>query len=53
MDIAETTLWNEGFFKLGGTFIETLVNSVSRFDFAVLVLTPDDWITSRDERALR
>ena len=52
VDIAETTLWNEGFFKLGGTFIETLVNSVPRFDFAVLVLTPDDWITSRDERAL-
>jgi hypothetical protein len=52
VDVAETTLWNEGFFKLGGTFIETLVNSVSRFDFAVLVLTPDDWITSRDERAL-
>ena len=39
----EASLWNEGFFKLGSTFIETLVNSIARFDFAVLLLTPDDW----------
>jgi hypothetical protein len=45
---AEVTLWNEGFFRLGSTFIETLVNSLPRFDFAVLVLTPDDWTDSRD-----
>jgi predicted nucleotide-binding protein len=45
---AEITLWNEGFFALGNTFIETLVNALPRFDFAVLVLTPDDLVTSRD-----
>jgi len=44
---AEVTMWNEGFFNLGSTFIETLVNSRSRFDFAILVLTPDDLIHSR------
>jgi FMN phosphatase YigB (HAD superfamily) len=44
---AEITLWNEGFFALGNTFIETLVNSLPRFDFAILVLTPDDLVTSR------
>jgi predicted nucleotide-binding protein len=44
---AEVTLWNEGFFRLGQTFIETLVNSLPRFDFALLVLTPDDLVTSR------
>ena len=38
----EVTLWDEGFFALGRTFIETLVDQSSRFDFAVLVLTPDD-----------
>jgi len=44
----EATLWNEGFFQLGNTFIETLVNSLPRFDFAVLVLTPDDLVKSHD-----
>ena len=43
----EATLWNEGFFRPGNTFIETLVNALPRFDFAVLVLTPDDLLTSR------
>src|SRR5437667_2021442 len=45
---AEITIWNEGFFGLGNTFIETLVNSLPRFDFAILVLTPDDLVNSRD-----
>jgi len=44
---AEITLWNEGFFSLGNTFIETLVNALPRFDFAILVLTPDDMMNSR------
>jgi hypothetical protein len=45
---AEVTLWNEGFFALGRTFIESLVNGLARFDFAVILLTPDDLISSRD-----
>jgi hypothetical protein len=44
---AEITLWNEGFFSLGSTFIETLINALPRFDFAILVLTPDDLVNSR------
>ena len=47
----EITIWNEGFFGLGGTTLETLVNSLDRFDFAVLVLTPDDFVLSRDVQA--
>jgi hypothetical protein len=47
MDDAEITLWNEGFFALGNTFIESLVTALPRFDFAVLVLTPDDLVQSR------
>lgn len=39
---AEVTLWNEGFFAIGRTFIESLVNALPRFDFAVIVLIPDD-----------
>ncbi len=49
---AEVTLWNEGFFLVGDTFIESLVKSLSRFDFAAVVLTPDDLVTSRDHTIL-
>jgi hypothetical protein len=45
---AEVTVWNEGFFTMGSTFIETLVNALPRFDFAAVVLTPDDLVRSRD-----
>lgn len=45
---AEVTLWNEGFFLVGSTFIENLVNGLPRFDFAAVVLTPDDLVSSRD-----
>src|SRR4030095_4630538 len=47
-DDVEVTLWNEGFFQVGNTFIESLVNGLPRFDFAAVVLTPDDLIRSRD-----
>jgi hypothetical protein len=47
-DAANITVWNEGFFSLGSTFIETLVNELPKFDFAVLILTPDDLVTSRN-----
>jgi hypothetical protein len=48
---AEITIWNEGFFGPGKTFIETLINALPRFDFAILVLTPDDLINSRELEA--
>jgi hypothetical protein len=48
---AEVTVWKEGFFGLGGTYIETLVNALPRFDFALLVFTPDDLVQSRNVAA--
>lgn len=48
---AEITLWEDNFFTLSNTFIETLVNSASRFDFAILVLSGDDLISSRDNES--
>jgi predicted nucleotide-binding protein len=45
---AEVTVWKEGFFSLGSTYIETLMNSLPRFDFAILVFTPDDLVNSRE-----
>jgi len=49
---AEVTLWSEGFFGIGDTFIESLVSALPRFDFAALVLTPDDLTTSREVSVL-
>lgn len=51
-DVAETTLWNDGVFSLGRTFIESLISALSRFDFAALVLTPDDQLVVRNDETL-
>jgi hypothetical protein len=45
---AEVTLWKDGFFRPGSTYIDSLINSLSRFDFAILVLRPEDLVVSRD-----
>jgi hypothetical protein len=49
-DVAEVTIWNEGLgvFKLGDSYLESLINSLDSFDFAILVLTPDDFVVSRN-----
>ncbi|HEX8831671.1 MAG TPA: nucleotide-binding protein [Longimicrobium sp.] len=51
-DVAEVTIWNQGFFGLTHGTLETLVNALERFDFAVLVATPDDLVIHGDEPAL-
>jgi predicted nucleotide-binding protein with TIR-like domain len=51
-DVTEATLWNEGFFRPGNTFIDTLLNALPRFDFAALVLTADDLVRSRDAESM-
>ncbi len=45
--LCEVTLWSQGVFGLGQGTLETLVKSIKKFDYAVLVLTPDDLIHSR------
>ena len=49
---AEVTLWNQGFFGLSQGTIESLINGLERFDFAVLVATPDDLVVHREISAL-
>jgi len=39
---AEVTIWNEGLFEVGSVTLDELRTFSYRFDFAVLVLTPDD-----------
>ena len=44
---AEIQLWDEGFVLPGDTLLETLLSALTKFDFAILVLTPDDLLLSR------
>lgn len=47
-EIAEVTIWNEsGVFQLGHGYLESLVDALQGFDFAILVLSADDSIESR------
>src|SRR5262249_3637847 len=48
-ELCEVTLWSQGVFGLGQSTLEALVNQLDNFDFAILVLTPDDLIESRGE----
>jgi predicted nucleotide-binding protein len=43
----ECTIWSQGVFGLSRGNLENLVNATSRYEFAVLVLTPDDLVTTR------
>ena len=44
----EVTIWSQGVFGLGLGTLESLVSAIEKFDFAILVLTPDDMIVSRE-----
>ncbi len=41
--------WADGDFKAGNTAIESLMASIDTVDFSILVVTPDDFTTSRAE----
>ncbi len=45
---AEVTTWPQGVFVPNHGYLESLVNALDRFDFAILVLTPDDVVSERD-----
>ncbi len=44
----EVTIWSQGVFGLSQGTLESLVHALDEYDFAVLVLTPDDLVTSRE-----
>ncbi len=46
---AEITIWHEGLFGLGEGTLESLVKALDDFDFAILILTPDDVTESRNQ----
>lgn len=48
-DDAETTIWKNGVFGLGDGVLESLMNVLDQFDFAIMVLSPDDTIETRGQ----
>jgi hypothetical protein len=44
----EVTIWSQGVFGLSQGTLESLVLALDEYDFAVLVLTADDLVTSRE-----
>ncbi len=48
----EIDLWSENFSRPGSSFLETLMESLDSFDFAVMLATPDDLVTARGKSLL-
>ena len=46
--VCEVVPWTQGVFGLGKGNLENLVDALDDFDFAILVLTPDDMVESHD-----
>ncbi|MBF8293921.1 MAG: hypothetical protein HW389_466 [Bacteroidetes bacterium] len=46
----EVDIWDEGVFQLNQSSLDSLLHAASLYDFAVLVLTPDDLLKSRGKR---
>lgn len=49
---ADSELWTQGTFLVGRGFLESLCDALPKHNFAVLVLTPDDLVTRREETNL-
>ena len=47
----EVQIWSQDAFDLGSGTLENLVKRIDDYDFAILVMTPDDKITTRDKKA--
>jgi len=48
----DVTIWSQGVFRLSQSYLDSLLEAISTTDFAVLVLTPDDVTTSRQNEFL-
>lgn len=50
LNVFDTKLWDKDVFNPSEYNIEALVDQAQNSDFAILVLTPDDWISSRGKK---
>jgi ubiquinone/menaquinone biosynthesis C-methylase UbiE len=46
--VCNSTVWHQGVFEPGKGYLESLTNEVQKYDFGVLVFTPDDRTESRN-----
>lgn len=44
---ADVTIWNQGVFEAGDSYLGSLLKAATEFDFAILVLTKDDVLQTR------
>lgn len=49
LHVALVNLWTNGIFVLGEGTLESLVSALDNFDFAVMVLSPDDLLETRGQ----
>jgi predicted nucleotide-binding protein len=49
--VCTSVIWSQGVFGLSEGTLEALAERLEEFDFGVLVLTPDDLLTSRKKKA--
>src|SRR5688572_26627902 len=47
-DVCDSVVWDQQFFQPGLGYLEALANNLDKFDFGILVFSPDDHVTSRD-----
>jgi len=48
-DAADVKIWDEDVFALNQGFLETLLEKLQDYDFAVFIIAPDDLTTSKEE----
>lgn len=46
---ADVTLWNQGFFELNTSYLDSLTNGLNDSDFGVFIFAPDDILKLRDQ----
>jgi hypothetical protein len=46
---AEVTIWNQGFFQLNTSYLDSLISGLNESDFGVFVFAPDDILKIREE----
>ncbi len=51
-DQADAVIWSQGFFDLSRTPVESLERAAGNYDFAILVVTPDDPAVKRGHRSM-
>ncbi len=50
-NVSEPIVWSQGVFQLGQSNLENLVSQLDKYDFAILVFSPDDLIESRGAKS--